>query len=148
MNLLIDSRPAEIPLAQACEALAINRSTLYWRRNRSHLTDEQRQAKRSRKQCRQSRALSIDERERTLALFNSEEFIDQPPMEIYHTLLERGENLCSISTMHRILRENKLNGERRAQRAPQRHAIPRLCATQPVSSHPNQAICFRVNQAT
>ena len=131
MNLLIDSRPAQIPLAQACAALAVNRSTLYWRRNRGDLTDEQKQTKRSRKQCAQSRALSVEERNRTLALFNSEEFIDQPPMEIYHTLLERGENLCSISTMHRILRENKQNGERRLQREPQRHAVPRLCATKP-----------------
>lgn len=33
--------------------------------------------------------------------------------------------------MHRILRDHKQNGDRRAQRAPQRHAIPPLCATQP-----------------
>lgn len=52
-------------------------------------------------------------------------------MQMYHTLLERGENLCSISTMHRILRENKQNGERRQQRAAQHHAVPRLCATRP-----------------
>lgn len=131
MNLLIDNRPAIVPLVQACNALAINRSTLYWRRNRSELSDEQKQAKRSRKHCTQSRALGDAERSRILALFNSDEFIDQPPVETYHTLLERGENLCSISTMHRILREYKQNGERRLQRAPQRHAIPRLCATEP-----------------
>lgn len=52
-------------------------------------------------------------------------------MEICNTLFERGENLCSINTMHRILWENKQNGERRVQRAAQRRAIPRLCATKP-----------------
>lgn len=131
MSLLIENRADVVPLKNACDALVINRSTVYWRQGRSHLSEQQKQTNRSRKHCQQSRALSVDERSRILALFNSDEFIDQPPMEIYHTLLERGEHLCSISTMHRILRENKQNGDRRAQRAPQRHAIPRLCATQP-----------------
>lgn len=131
MNLLIDDRPETVPLVRACEALAINRSSLYWRRGQRTVSELQKQANRSRKHCQQARALSPEERNRLLALFNSDEFVDQPPMEIYHTLLERGENLCSISTMHRLLRENRQNGDRRIQRAPQRHAIPRLCATQP-----------------
>ena len=113
MNLLVENRPAIVPLVQACSALAISRSTLYWRLKRCDLSEEQKQAKQSRKHCTQSRALSGEERSRLSALFNSEEFIDQPPVEMYHTLLDRGENLCSISTMHRILRENKQNGERR-----------------------------------
>jgi putative transposase len=33
--------------------------------------------------------------------------------------------------MHRVLRDNKQNGERRQQRAAQHNAIPRLCATKP-----------------
>ena len=45
--------------------------------------------------------------------------------------MERGENPCSQSTMHRILRVDKLNGERRQQRPAQSHAIPRLFAEQP-----------------
>jgi putative transposase len=61
----------------------------------------------------------------------SEEFCNQPPVEIYQTLLERGEHLCSISTMHRLLRERRENGERRAPREPQHHAIPRLQAHAP-----------------
>jgi len=131
MSLLIDDRSGVVPLTKACDVLALDRSTLYWRRGRRHLSKEEKQANLSRKHCAQSRALSAEERDRLLTLFNSNEFVDQPPMEIYHTLLDRGENLCSISTMHRLLRENKQNGDRRAQRAPQRHAVPRLCATQP-----------------
>lgn len=131
MSLLVDNRPAVVPLVKACDVLALDRSTYYWRRNRRHLSEEQKQANLSRKHCIQPRALSDEECDRLLKLFNSEEFIDQPPLEIYHTLLERGENLCSIRTMHRILLKNKQNGERRQQRTPQRNAIPRLCATKP-----------------
>ncbi len=131
MNLLLDNRADDIPLMKACDSLAINRSTVYWRRRQTELSEDQKKQNLSRKHCTQSRALSDEERNRLLVLFNSDEFIDQPPMEMYHTLLERGENLCSISTMHRILRENKQNGERRQQRAAQHHAVPRLCATRP-----------------
>ena len=98
---------------------------------RKELSEEQRQSNRVRKHCAQSRALNAGERDTILALLNSDEFVDQPPAQIYHTLLERGENPCSMSTMHRILRENQQNGERRQQRAPQHHAIPRLQATRP-----------------
>ena len=104
---------------------------MYWRRSSNKLNEDQKKRNRSRKHCAQSRALSIDERASTLALLNSDEFVDQTPVEIFHTLLERGENPCSISTMHRILRDNKQNGERRQQRAAQHNAIPRLCATKP-----------------
>jgi putative transposase len=52
-------------------------------------------------------------------------------MEIYQTLLERGEYLCSVRTLHRLLRQRGEHGERRAQRAPQRQAVPRLVAQAP-----------------
>ena len=52
-------------------------------------------------------------------------------VEVYQTLLERGVCLCSVSTMHRILREHGENGERRDQRAAQHNAIPRLIAQAP-----------------
>lgn len=61
----------------------------------------------------------------------SEEFKDQPPAQVYHELIQRGEYLCSISTMHRRLRERGENGERRNQRPAQSHAIPRLVAKNP-----------------
>lgn len=41
MTLLIEERSEVVPLIQACDALAINRSTLYWRRGRRDLSDEQ-----------------------------------------------------------------------------------------------------------
>jgi putative transposase len=64
-------------------------------------------------------------------VLHSEEFRDQPPAEVYHRLLERGTHLCSLSTMHRILREDDENGDRRDQRAAKHHAVPRLLAEAP-----------------
>lgn len=131
MNCVINDLGQSIPLSRACDALLLNRSTVYYRGSRVELGDEQRKAKRSRKESQQPRALSQDEREAVLEVLNSDEFIDQPPLQVYHTLLERGEYLCSQSTMHRILREKKQNGERRNQRQSQSHAIPRLRAEAP-----------------
>ena len=39
--------------------------------------------------------------------------------------------MCSMSTMHRLLREKAQNGERRLQRPKQHNAVPRLRATKP-----------------
>ena len=131
MNTVMELRPPRVPLSRACDALNLTRSTIYYRKRESTPSEEQRNEKRSRKATVQRRALSVTEREAVLQTLYSSEFIDQPPKEVYHTLLERGEYLCSESTMHRILRENRANGERRNQRAAQSHAIPRLRAVAP-----------------
>ena len=99
MTLLLDNRAADIPLMKACDSLAINRSTVYWRRCQIELSVDQKQQNLSRQHCVQPRALGAEDRANVLAQLNSDEFVDQTPMEIYHTLLERGENPCSISTM-------------------------------------------------
>ena len=39
------------------------------------------------------------EEQQILAVLHSPEFIDQTPAEVYATLLERGQYLCSITTM-------------------------------------------------
>ena len=62
---------------------------------------------------------------------HSEAYCDQPPAEAYQRLLEQGQYLCSVSTMHRLLRRWQEAGERRPQRPAQHHAIPRLLATAP-----------------
>ncbi|EQD61285.1 transposase [mine drainage metagenome] len=75
--------------------------------------------------------MSDAERALVIATLASERYRDQPPGEVYHHLLERGEYLCSMSTMYRLLRERKASGERRAQRSAQHHAVPRLRAEAP-----------------
>jgi putative transposase len=131
MNLIIDQRSQQIPLTRMCDVLALNRSSVYLSLSTELMNAEQSAQRRSRKDAQQPRALSEREQQATLEQLNSAEFADQPPAEVYHTLLERGENPCSISTMHRLIRKADQHGERRQQRQPQSHAKPRLFADQP-----------------
>lgn len=75
--------------------------------------------------------MSPAERQNVLETLHSQTFVDQPPAEVYSQLLEQGQYLCSVSTMHRVLRDAGENGERRVQRPAQHHAVPRLLAHQP-----------------
>jgi len=126
---VLEARPVHIPFRHACDALGLNRSTVYaWRRRQNTAPDP---AKRSRKKVPQPRALSAPERAQILERMNQPEFCDQTPYQVYHTLLERGECLASLSTLYRVLRQANQTGDRRNQRAPQSHAIPRLTTTQP-----------------
>ena len=128
MSVVITERPDSVPLKAACSALGLNRSSVYARRRRA---SERSLSRVSRKTAPQPRALPPDERQRVHETLTSPEFCNQPPVEVYQTLLERGVCLCSVSTMHRILREHGENGERRDQRAAQHNAIPRLIAQAP-----------------
>jgi len=115
-------------MTQACQALVLNRGTLYARR---HRTAHDESPKRSRRQSVQPRALSTQERATVIATLRSAAYSDQPPAEVYQSLLEQERYLCSVSTMHRLLRRVGEAGERRLQRPAQHHAIPRLLATAP-----------------
>jgi putative transposase len=77
------------------------------------------------------RKLSCEQKAILLAAMNSEEFLDQPPREVYATLLSRGEYHCSWRTMYRVLAEQDLVRDRRNQREPRSFAVPRLEATAP-----------------
>jgi putative transposase len=75
--------------------------------------------------------LSEAERALVLVVLNSAEFVDQPPLQVYATLLERGTYLCSVSTMYRILAgHDQVKERRRLARHPAR-AVPELVATGP-----------------
>jgi transposase InsO family protein len=75
--------------------------------------------------------LSVTEQARVLAMLTGAEFIDATPLQIYAVLLERGEYLCSVSTMYRILRANALVKDRRRQARHPARARPELIATGP-----------------
>jgi putative transposase len=75
--------------------------------------------------------LSPAERGELLAVLNSDEFVDQPPLQVYATLLERGRYLCSVSTMYRILAEHQQVRERRRLARHPARAVPELLATGP-----------------
>lgn len=75
--------------------------------------------------------LSLAERTRVLQVLDSPEFVDSPPLQVYATLLARGQYLCSVSTMYRILAEaGQVKERRRLARHPAR-AVPELVATRP-----------------
>lgn len=75
--------------------------------------------------------LTPAERARVLEVLNSTEFVDQPPLQVYATLLERGQYLCSISTMYRVLAEHHQVKERRRLARHKPRAVPELVATGP-----------------
>lgn len=139
MNTVLQHRPERLPLRMACRSLDLQRSTVYARRRPRHRSEGENP--RDRTAAPQPRALKQDEREAVMQTLNSAEFCDQPPMQVYMRLLERGQYLCSVSTMYRLLRENDQSGERRRQRPAQHHAIPRL-----VAQAPNEAWCWDISK--
>ena len=62
---------------------------------------------------------------------NSDRFMDKAPREVYATLLDNGEYLCSVRTMYRILHEEKAVRERRNQLTHPNYKKPELLATGP-----------------
>ena len=62
---------------------------------------------------------------------NSERFADKPPAEVFATLLDNGDYLCSIRTMYRVLQASSQVRDRRNQLQHPTYARPELLATGP-----------------
>lgn len=122
----VESSRAEIGVKPACDALGLSRARYY--RHKAPPGE----AKPSAAVASASpRALKPEERQQVLDLMRSERFMDQPPREIYATLLDEGRYVCSVRTMYRILgRENEVK-ERRNQLRHPAYAKPELLATAP-----------------
>jgi putative transposase len=131
MTLTAHDLPEMLSQRLACDVLVVCRNTVRSHLRQQHFCGPPAPRQRERKQSAQPRALEAQEQERILERLNSAEFCDQPPLQVYYSLLEQGEYLCSISTLHRVLRARGQGGERRAQRAPQTHVTPRLQARAP-----------------
>ena len=76
-------------------------------------------------------ALTDAERGHVLGVLTSDRFIDKSVAQTWATLLDEGTYLCSMSSMHRILRANDAAGERRAQATHPARTKPELVATRP-----------------
>ena len=74
-------------------------------------------------------ALTDAERAQVLAVLTSDRFVDKSVAQAWATLLDEGTYLCSMSTMHRILRAHDAAGERRAQATHPARTKPELVAT-------------------
>ena len=75
--------------------------------------------------------MSERERAQVLDTLHSERFQDSPPRQVWATLLDEGEYLCSVSTMYRVLQEQGESQERRDQRTHPTYTRPELLATVP-----------------
>jgi putative transposase len=124
---LVDQRDPEVPVYAACQALNVNRASLY----RSRRPPVPPSSPVARDRAPSPRRLDDAARQEILDTLHLPEFADQPPAEVYATLLERGTYLASIRTMYRVLAEAGEAKERRNQRAPQQRAMPSLTATAP-----------------
>jgi putative transposase len=124
MDIVEELNDPQVPIAQACAALGLSRATLY--RNTQLAKPAAAHAP-----APSPRRLSDLERQTVLDVMHSEEFVDQPPAEVYGRLLSRGVYLASIRTLYRVLAAVGESGERRAQRGPMTHAKPTLTATAP-----------------
>jgi putative transposase len=116
---------AEVPVAPLCKALNVSRATTYrvWARE---------QAPRKRMvRPMPARALRPAEREDVLDILHGERFVDQPPHEVYATLLDEGIYVCSVRTMYRILDAHNEVRERRNQARHPVYTKPELLATRP-----------------
>ena len=109
-------------IAPTCAALSLPRAT-YYRRRRPRL------ARRPRR--RPPRALPAGEQAAVLAVLHEPRFVDLAPAEIYATLLDEGQYLCSARTMYRLLAAAHEVRERRNQLRHPRYATPELLARRP-----------------
>jgi putative transposase len=112
---------AQVGWEPACAALGVSRATVYRRR---------RPPAAARPRPRPARALTAGEQAAVLTQLHSPRFVDHAPREIYATLLDEGQYLCSPRTMYRVLAAAEEVQERRNQL---RHVArrPELLATGP-----------------
>ena len=111
--------------SKACQALEVPRASFY--RWNKPVTSNQEPLPRP----RPVRALTSNERHNVLDVLHSERFVDKPPAEVYATLLDEGNYLCSIRTMYRILADSQEVRERRNQLRHPAYKKPELLATAP-----------------
>ncbi len=109
-------------IAPTCAAMGLARAT-YYRTIRPRYGPH----------CKRtpSRTLSNAERQGALVVLHEPRFVDRAPAEIYATLLDEGNYLCSERTMYRILAENHEVRERRDQLRRPVYKKPELLATAP-----------------
>jgi putative transposase len=115
----------DVGVSQACQGLGIPRASFYRRAKPPELPRDDAAARSS------SRALSQSERDAVRQTLYSERFMDKSPRQVYASLLDDGEYLCSVRTMYRILDDDKASQERRDQLKRPNYKKPELLATAP-----------------
>jgi len=123
---MTESLAKEVNVQQACTALAVPRASFYRWQDRQDMGA-------SIKKLRPvpPLALSKEEGKAILDILHSDRFVDQPPQEIYNTLLDENKYLCSVRTMYRILEKHEEVKERRNQLTHPHYQKPELLASAP-----------------
>lgn len=122
--------PARALMVAACRWLGVPRATMYRRlspRPGTGLKVPQRDRS-------YPHRLSTAERQQVVARLNQADVEDKSIRQAFHHLLDTGEYLCSLASMHRIMRAAGQSGDRRRQRQPdpaRRRSKPVLAATAP-----------------
>jgi len=120
----VEALSETVGVVKACQALNMPRASLYRERQPEAvqpLTEP----------TPSPRALSLAEKAEVREALNSERFQDHAPREVYASLLDEGQYLCSWRTMYRILAENTEVRERRDQLQHPNYVKPELLATKP-----------------
>jgi transposase InsO family protein len=127
MTLVSEATVAGARQDRACAVISLSERTLQrWQRDKS-CGD----GRTVRVQVPKNR-LSVLERERLLAVANSDEFGNLPPSQIVPILADRGQYIASESTFYRVMKAEGQVAHRGAERPAQRRHKPRaLCATMP-----------------
>ena len=111
-----------VGVVPACAALGVSRAS-YYRSLEPPPASAPRPAP--------ARALNPEERSTVLQQLHSERFVDRSPAEVWATLLDEGQYLCSIRTMYRVLEQHDQVRERRDQVSRPHYQKPELLATGP-----------------
>lgn len=109
-------------IVPACKALDVPRASFYRWRSPRHGPHPRR---------RSARALTATERAEVLAILHEDRFADKAPREVAATLMYEGTRPCSVSTMYRVLWDNREVRERRDQLRHPSYAAPELLAEGP-----------------
>ena len=118
---VIQDRAPELGVAPTCRALGVPRATYY----------RSRQPSRPPQPRHAARALGPAERQAVLAMLHEPRFGDLAPAQVYATLLDEDQYLCSERTMYRLLAAQQEVRERRDVLRHPRYAAPELLATRP-----------------
>lgn len=124
INPAVDDLAVHVGVKQACELLGRPRGSHYRVKRPRQVGDP-------RPRPTPSNALNEAEQAEVLAVLTSERFCDKSVAQTWATLLDEGTYLCSMSTMHRLLRAHGSAGERRRQATHPAKKKPELLASRP-----------------
>ncbi len=127
MRQAADNLADQIGATPACQVLGVPRSSLY----RHRAGAKQPIPTLAHDRPLPARTLSDAEQTGVLDVLNSDRFLDASPRQVWATLLDEGQYLCSWRSMYRILDAHDQVRERRNQLSHPTYQKPELLATAP-----------------